>query len=323
MLNLQNKRMLIVFVGEAFRGGGKGCRQGGDSGSITEQMHAFNTHYSFLIYLKNTFDIVLDTAIETYTTQYDEIFLDTFKPFNLIHYNFYERQPHDYKHRATKPFKRAYVTLKNYIINYDYIMFIRPDLIIKDHFIKCFKPNDEKVVLTNPMGVYHKDHVPKVADLMICVPRAHFSILAHMNHLTHSMIHWLCVSHSFDYDNIEFLDNSHYATNSQNYWNPFFLMANRPAIKPNSEIIKTFNSDAYILYDKFDLVQIRDLSKEIHVLSQFIDVCGVTATQLLNKEVDDNDLNNFVESAFKDIIKDVHENVHKKIVQQRINILYD
>lgn len=215
-------KCLLVFIGACFRYGNSMEQKYGMQEAVPEQAEAFASHLRFIKKLK-ALSIECDTVVNTYSTQYDHKILDIYKPARHAFCTDLVGWINLYK---------GSVNLVNEIIDgYDFVHYIRIDLVLKSFFIDNFVLSD-KIRYSSLCFIknnYHKciSGSPRVADLLLFVPKEFFRLFTER--------HLIMAHQSFDTllecnvprDKIGCYTNTYHDSDSNKDWNPFYRIANR------------------------------------------------------------------------------------------------
>jgi hypothetical protein len=131
---------LILFLGESFRLGNQGNRNRGNPESYEEQIKACNSHVQFIEHIKHKFQMnSLSVYISSYNTQYNDNLLSIYEKYLIGHCL------HPDVIGLNNLFHDTINKIEN-IDNYDFVLFIRIDLLLKDHFMNIFDPTIDKIL---------------------------------------------------------------------------------------------------------------------------------------------------------------------------------
>jgi hypothetical protein len=231
VVNKKNKILLIVS-GESFRSGGQFSRVTGLEESIDNQIQAACSHVEFIQYLKNKYNIDTDIQLLTYSTPHNQILIQLYES-NLLKYNFYNMYFSD-RTALTNSEKIPEINDK-----YDSILVIRPDIFLKDFFIKNFNPFSEKICypsMTWMTGSYYtiKDKIiaPRVNDMMIFVPNEFFNQIYYEIGLKtyHEGIRDY-LGHGIPVSKFDFMVKTLHDSDSAKDYNPLYRLVSRPESK--------------------------------------------------------------------------------------------
>lgn len=231
---------LILFLGESFRLGCQGTRNRGDPISYTEQIKACNSHISFInnIHAYNNADIKV--YISTYTTQYDSKLLDIYKKY-LIGYTIYDKLL-----GLQKLFRDTIQKVNlNYDLNYDFILYIRVDLFLKDYFTTIFNPYMKEISYPSICFIPHhkiNEH-PRVNDTMLFIPNKYFKYL---NILSIYHDSWFKAMSYLTYHDLGTMLYTYHDSDSEKDYNPIYYIVNRPQTDK-------FHSEG-LIFNKFNLL---------------------------------------------------------------------
>jgi hypothetical protein len=231
---------LIILFGESFRFGGQHTNSRGLAKSYLEQIKAAQSHISFAQDLKEK-NYNIDFYISSYDTQYTS-HLNKVYSNNLIGSDYYLKLigQHNLIHNAIKK-----------IINletYDFVLFMRIDLFLKDKFIEIFDPKWDKILFpTICYKPYHKSGIhPRVNDMIIYFPKKYFNYIKDIlyNPTGHDLWKHYIDTTDLTYDDMDTMINTYHDSDSQKDFNPLYYIVNRQ----KSEIVHTKDD----IFDKFN-----------------------------------------------------------------------
>jgi len=217
-------RCLLVVSGESFRNGGQGTRGRSDSpDSVDRQKLASYSHLRVINFLKAKFDIDTDIFINTYkfTPECDELLLKIYGP-KVIYTNF-----------RTTPSSSCedFMGQTNRFVSeldlspYEFILFIRIDLYIKEYFLSKFKKIDNKIryglLDYGTLGILHD---------IVYMPKCYFNLI-NVDMLSnfrnpHNGADY--VSRVIGRQSIDHFINSYHSLSTNLNWNPIFTNVDRP-----------------------------------------------------------------------------------------------
>jgi hypothetical protein len=213
---------LLILFGETFRLGGQGNRNRGSDKSYDEQIKAAKTHIAFIEYLKKNKNFDLDVWISSYNTKFDNELIKIYSNV-IIGYKFYNNLigQNGLIHNAFNEIKD--------INQYEFILFMRVDLYLKEYFFEIFNPNDNKILFPSIcFKPHHKvNNHPRVSDMMMFVPKNFFHKISVIN-IGHNTWHDLVSYHGFTYENIDVMLNTYHDSDSAKDFNPIYYIVNRP-----------------------------------------------------------------------------------------------
>ena len=133
-------KLLIVSVGQTFRGGGFRSTASGDDSSVSGQREAAESHFAFARYLKKRYNIDTDFVVNTYTSQFQSL-LQSWYPANT-----------KFKFGTINPALTAEVAYQRLLndgvdlartngtlTGYGAVLFIRADIFLKPGFFHYFR----------------------------------------------------------------------------------------------------------------------------------------------------------------------------------------
>ena len=232
---------LILFLGESFRLGNQGTRNRGNRESYEEQIKACNSHIQFIEHIKNKFQMnLLSVYISSYNTQYDVNLLSIYEKY-LIGHTLYEDVI-----GLNALFHNTINKIEN-IDNYDFILFIRIDLYLKEHFMNIFDPTIDKILF--PTICWKKDSIynnhPRVNDMMLFIPKKYYSYIKNID-ICHESWNNIINNTNLTYENMDTMIHTFHDSDSYKDYNPLYKIVNR-------EETTIFHSEGYI-FDKYNLL---------------------------------------------------------------------
>lgn len=259
------EKCLIVLIGESFRVGGQGTRNRGSTESFAEQIEACESHLNFFRHLKEKFNIESHVFINTYTTKYDLELINKYLDNELEGDLFFNinKEPIGLQNLFNQ--SCDLILKKVRISDFDFVYFIRIDLILKKNFSKKFYLNNEKVIWPFTCFAYFMDNLvpfykylnsPRISDLMVYIPKKFFYLIEDKKI---SFYHdgW----HNLKEQGVqqELLINTLHDSDSQKDWNPLYRISGRPEtdiwwslnfyIDENLQVMRKLN-DKWVLHDK-------------------------------------------------------------------------
>lgn len=227
---------LILFLGESFRLGNQGTRNRGSLKSYDEQINACNSHIRFIEHIIKKYQLnKIDVYISSYTTQYDNDLLSIYNKYLLGH--IFHANPIG----LNNLFHSSLDKIKNY--EYDFILFIRIDLFLKDYFMEVFNPKIDIILFPTicfiPFNISHGD--PRVNDMLIFIPKKYYRYLRYIE-ISHDSWHKIIKHTNLCYDDMDTMINTYHDSDSNKDFNPLYYIVNR-------EENKIFHSEGHI-FDK-------------------------------------------------------------------------
>lgn len=213
------KKGLFIFVGESFRTGGQGSRIKGLSESYDDQKLASESHVKIIERVSEDHGVDPEIKILTYTTQYIQ---DLAKWYDRLNTNIY-----------VYPDVIGYANLFSEAVSrieeeYEFIFFIRIDLILKSDFTKLIKKN--KINYSMVCFLYNNFHkigyLHRVADLMLYIPSEFITNLKSgeilLNHDSIMFLGEKCRN------SVDFILDTYHDSDSHKDRNPIYRIAGRP-----------------------------------------------------------------------------------------------
>lgn len=213
---------LLVLFGESFRLGGQGNRNRGLDKSYDGQINAANSHIMFMEYVKTFKNIDLNVYISSYNTKFNNELIKIYSN-KLIGYKF-----HDKLIGQNKLIHNAVNDIEN-INDYDFILFMRVDLYLKDKFFEIFQTNENKILFPSICFKPHhkvRNH-PRVNDMMLFIPKKFFNKI-NVIEIGHNTWCDLVIYQKFTYDDFDVMLNTFHDSDSAKDFNPIYYIVNRP-----------------------------------------------------------------------------------------------
>lgn len=223
-------RGLILLRGLTFRGPGKMSKAIEISeNSYNLQILATKTHIKFIEHLKtlgHEIHVALDTVECEKTFDLLSLFGD-----NLNYFNLKNIMDLDTQFALSRAIMGLEVVFNQ--IQYDFFLIIRNDMYLKDLFIKCFNPCEEKIMF--PSVQWFQDRKtplknPRVNDCIFFIPSKYFQ-LRHFFPVGTGLDHhyildiWLNMLPDLEFG---FFLNGYHDANTEIDWNPLYYLVNRP-----------------------------------------------------------------------------------------------
>ena len=242
---------LLIIIGESFRYGNQGTRIRGVPESYDAQINACNTHIKFINLLKNKFNYNINVFIGTYTTQYDNDLLNIYKNY-LVGNKIYENPL-----GLTNLYKNCID--ENNLDNYNFILYFRIDLFLKDKFLEIFNPSWNTIKFATIC--WKKDSVynnkPRVNDMMLFIPKK-FIIYSNQIIIGHESWYFLVNNLKINDYNIDVMINTYHDSDSSKDYNPLYYIVNRSENQIWHSENEIFNK---ILFENFMVVKYKKKNK--------------------------------------------------------------
>jgi hypothetical protein len=215
-------KALLLLFGESFRYGSQHNRNRGTEKSYKEQIEAAKTHIKFIKHLKEKFNINMCVSINSYDTKYNNDLIKIYDDNNLLIKTIFYKELigqnkliHNYINKADiKP--------------YDFILYMRIDLFLKDKFITIFNPNSNKILFPSICSpTFKANNHPRINDMMLFIPKKFFK---HINNIDLSHHTWniLVTKYNFVYKDLDSMINTYHDSDSEKDNNPLYYIVNRP-----------------------------------------------------------------------------------------------
>ena len=220
----QKKKGLILLLGESFRSGLGGTRERGNPESYTAQIEASKTHMQFIQSIKEA-GVDVSVFLSTYTTQYSTELINLYSPYLVGNKIFNSPVGLDALFHTS-------IHSTNDIDQYDFVLFIRVDLVLKGEFTKVFDP--EWKTIRFPSICWLKDSKvesdPRVNDMMLYIPKMYYKYLNYIQYTPtgHNLWHDLLKTTSLTNADFDTMINTYHDSDSNKDWNPLYYISNRP-----------------------------------------------------------------------------------------------
>ena len=229
---LQKNKGLLLLYGESFREGGQGDRTRDTSNSLNTQKLASDSHILFCKHLKNKYNIDMEIIINTYDTKYENELKEFYKDMPIINYISQTELigPTNLVNNSLKQINQS---------KYDFILFTRPDIILKPYFLEIFNPEWNKIMFISatPISIataFHsplliKEGYPSVITILTFVPNNHFDILKKFDPECES---WRTYAIEFNKNknDMDYMTDTYFEANTILNKNPIYNMTGRNEI---------------------------------------------------------------------------------------------
>lgn len=233
------KKGLVIITGECYRTFHplQKFRSRGSKDSIVQQSIAAQTHVDFIKFIEKKFDFKIDVACTTYSTEFNNDIKSLYKECNVLFFDFLPELI-----GYTNLYKTAVNKVLDKVGEYDFVLFIRIDLILKSFFKQIFNPYSDKI--TFPFVLYKKHDAykisyknsdknrddeynsrPQVCDIIYYIPNKHINLID-----KYVLSHKICAQllDEVSIDNIDCYVHTLHNSNTLDDWNPIYIIANRP-----------------------------------------------------------------------------------------------
>ena len=189
---------LIILLGGSFRKGSQGNNSVGLSNTYDEQMKGFMSQINLCKHLYTNYNIDCHIGITTYSTIYDADVINLFKKqdINILFSIFNKKKTMGFRLLLQQSIKSI-----DKIDNYNFTLFVRIDLYLKEEFLKIFNPLHPNIQF--PFICWKSGSIkisgnryPRVADTIIYVPSIHYKNLRNLKLIKN---HWKNSGHNLWY----------------------------------------------------------------------------------------------------------------------------
>jgi hypothetical protein len=218
---------LILFLGGSFRLGNQWNINIGSNESYHEQINACKRHVEFIEHIIKKYQLnSISVFISTYNTQFNNDLLSIYEKY-LIGSDIYDNLI-----GINNLFHNSINKIKN-IEKFDFVLFIRIDLFLKDYFLDIFNPNINMVLFPTicwKQGSIYNNH-PRVNDVIIFIPKKYYKYIRNIFNITHTSWHDLIEYTDLKYDDIDVMINTFHDSDSYKDFNPLYTIINREESK--------------------------------------------------------------------------------------------
>jgi len=253
-------RGLLVLLGESFRGGGQHCRLIGEAQSFDGQISALKSQMTLINYLEKKHTCSINVYIGTYTTKYNNDLIDMFKE-HLINSDFYESRIgfNNLLHKSIKKIGNLKL--------YDFVLVLRIDLFLKNHFISIFDPKWQTIRFPTILWETLPCGNPKINDMMIFIPSKYYNYIEKINFRSAPRVTCASNGHFIWSDLVKTTDltssdldamiDTFHDSDSKKEFNPIYYIVNRE--------INTIHKHPGYRFDKSTHMQRRQPIKSVNV----------------------------------------------------------
>jgi hypothetical protein len=214
---------LIIFLGESFRMGNQFTRNRGSVESYDGQISACNSHIRFIEHIITSFNMnSVSVYVSSYTTQYKNELLDIYEKY-LIGSHFYEDCI-----GILSLFHNTLNTIEN-ITYYDFVLYIRIDLFLKEHFMNIFNPYIDMILFPTICWrqSYKVDNHPRINGIMIFIPKKYYDYIKYMTDIEHNTWRDLMITTDLTYNDLDTMIHTYHDSDSYKDNNPLYYIVNR------------------------------------------------------------------------------------------------
>jgi hypothetical protein len=213
---------LIIFLGESFRIGQQHTRNRGSIESYSEQIKASNSHIVFIEHIIQKFQLnSISLFLSSYNTQYDNDLLMIYNKY-LLGYKLYDNVI-----GLNNLFHNSINSIEN-IEKYDFILYIRIDLYLKEYFLNCFDPTINMILFPTICWIYASriGNHPRVNDTILFIPKKYYKYIEKIR-ICHDTWYELINTTNLTYDDLDVMINTYHDSDSFKDYNPLYYIVNR------------------------------------------------------------------------------------------------
>lgn len=229
-------RGLLILRGISFRDGGNSNFEFGSENSVEPQKQAWISHLKLLEQLQTKFDVKTEVLIDTVECNHSHLIKEIFSNFD---YKLELQQKLDHNQRMS--LKRLVNENLSFMKDFDYLIFSRNDVFLKDQLIDLINPFEEKIKFSFVAEYSWRkfdNKIPRVDDIVFFLPKKFFHILTFVNigennrkfkNSWHDLL-WLMMlkDPQIDYD---FYVNTYHCSETGYDFNPLYKLVSRPESK--------------------------------------------------------------------------------------------
>ena len=226
-------KLLLVLTGESYRSGVQMSRTRGTINYIERQVLASLSHINLINKIKDKYTIDTDVVINTYKLNEndDNELINIYKKnsVNLIGSKF----NNSIFPNENSFLNNVYDDVNNLYINndnYDFVLFIRIDLYLKNFFIENinFDNNKIKFIHIDSNIDVNNEHIPSVCHQIMIYPKKFFYTLTEkiIYNETHGIYKKL-INNNINKNEIKFFINTIHVCSTDLGWNPFYVNVGR------------------------------------------------------------------------------------------------
>jgi hypothetical protein len=223
----KDKKALLCFYGGAFREGNIGTTKVDSEYGYKAQKNTSITHAKLKEVL-NKKGYQTDVLINTRSTKYKSQLESWYDPYNMIVNKLSDKfHGRDYMIQSTI---NNINKLNKY--EYDFILFVRIDLFLKPEFYKVLDTEINKISFiannydTNTCLTKYKND-PVIVDLFVLIPKKYYFILDKRFQLNHNAWTYYKKQYKLTDDDMTFISDKIFDSNSYREINPYYLMSSR------------------------------------------------------------------------------------------------
>lgn len=221
------KKCAFVFFGGSFRDKIHDHNNTIKESAYDLQKKAVDTHLKLIEKFKNDYNYNVDIYVASVYKEYSN---DLIKWYGNVKNSIFIDEKHSRCNYLFVKSKEIIIDINQYNV----LMYIRLDLVLKDYMINLINPNNITRItfpsicfLTSNSHKTH-DNMPRVNDMFIFIPRNYYRIVNDGFELGHDS--WLDLVNHFKYNknDINVLVSTYHDSDSFKDWNPLYYICNRP-----------------------------------------------------------------------------------------------
>jgi hypothetical protein len=220
---MAQRKLAVLVFGGSFRIGGQGSLDVGSAEAFHSQRQATATHLDLMRRACQECNCACDVYVATLSTRYDADLLSWYAP----HVRGSVFVPIESSHDGYLFRKARELVAENE--EYEFLLFLRADLVIKPFMLETFK---RPTCITFPsvcfvLNGYHmsRGH-PRVSNMFVIVPRHLYGVLQHMD-LSHDAWSDLVIRGLATHDDFDVWLSTFHDSDSFKDWNPLYKLCGR------------------------------------------------------------------------------------------------
>ena len=129
------------------------------------------------------------------------------------------------------------------IDKYDFILYVRIDLFLKEHFMETFNPSINMILFPTICWrvLYKCESNPRINDTLLFVPKKYYTYINKIV-ICHEAWHLLMNQTELTYNDLDTMIHTYHDSDSFKDYNPLYYIVNRPETK-------VFHSEGHV-FDK-------------------------------------------------------------------------
>ena len=269
-----SKTVLVVLNGESYRSGSQMTRTRGTGEYIKPQILASRSHIKLVNELKNK-GYNVDVCINSYklNTKDDELLLKYYNANCNVVKSILNDKNFGSEHNFLKQLNKTIIPIMN---NYDFIMYVRIDLYLKQYFFENLKLDENKIIISHIDSNVVDLKTAKdmfVSHCLITISKKMY-IAIEENMIGHNLRNFLLNKRHIKPNEIEFMVNTLHVCSTDLGWNPLYIQVGRKYSDKYSNTENCQNSiEYYYVPDNNKFIQ--DINKTTLYWKPYLTIDGL------------------------------------------------